>query len=64
MPVVDFEKYCAMLDKAQKENYAYPAVNITTTDTVNAAIEGFAAAKSDGIIQVSTGGGAHASSLP
>ncbi len=61
MPVVDFKKYCAMLDKAQKENYAYPAVNITTTDTINAAIEGFAASKSDGIIQVSTGGGAHAS---
>ena len=61
MPVVDFKKYCAMLDKAQKENYAYPAVNITTTDTINAAIEGFVASKSDGIIQVSTGGGAHAS---
>jgi len=61
MPVVDFKKYCAMLDKAHKEKYAYPAVNITTTDTVNAAIEGFAASKSDGIIQVSTGGGQHAS---
>lgn len=61
MPVVDFPKYCAMLEKAQKEKYAYPAVNITTTDTVNAAIEGFAASKSDGIIQVSTGGGEHAS---
>ena len=61
MPVVDFKKYCAMLDKAKNEKYAYPAVNITTTDTVNAAIEGFAKAKSDGIIQVSTGGGAHAS---
>lgn len=61
MPVVDFNKYCAMLEKAQKEKYAYPAVNITTTDTVNAAIEGFAASKSDGIIQVSTGGGEHAS---
>lgn len=61
MPVVDFPKYCAMLEKAHKEKYAYPAVNITTTDTVNAAIEGFAASKSDGIIQVSTGGGEHAS---
>jgi fructose-bisphosphate aldolase class II len=50
-----------MLEKAHKEKYAYPAVNITTTDTVNAAIEGFAASKSDGIIQVSTGGGEHAS---
>ena len=61
MPVVDFKKYCAMLEKAQKEKYAYPAVNITSSDTVNAAIEGFAASKSDGIIQVSTGGGEHAS---
>lgn len=61
MPIVDYKKYIEMLDKAQNENYAYPAVNITTTDTVNAAIEGFAKAKSDGIIQVSTGGGEHAS---
>jgi fructose-bisphosphate aldolase class II len=50
-----------MLDKAQNEDYAYPAINISSTDTLNAAIEGFAEAKSDGIIQVSTGGGAHAS---
>jgi len=61
MPVVNYQKYVAMLEKAHKEAYAYPAINITTTDTMNAAIEGFAAANSDGIIQVSTGGGAHAS---
>ena len=61
MPIVDYAKYCEMLDKAQNENYAYPAINISSTDTLNAAIEGFAEAKSDGIIQVSTGGGAHAS---
>ncbi len=61
MPVVDYAGYCKMLDNAKKEGYAYPAINITTTDTVNAAIEGFAASKSDGMIQVSTGGGAHAS---
>jgi len=60
MPVVDFKKYVAMLEKAQKEAYAYPAINITTTDTINAAIEGLVAANSDGIIQVSTGGGQHA----
>ena len=60
MPVVNFEKYCAMLDKAKKEKYAYPAINVTTMDTANAAIEGFAKANSDGIIQASTGGGAHA----
>jgi len=61
MPIVDYKKYCEMLDKAQVEGYAYPAINVTATDTMNAAIEGFAEAKSDGIIQVSTGGGAHAS---
>lgn len=61
MPIVTYERYCQMLDKAKAEGYAYPAVNVTTTDTMNAAIEGFAEAKSDGIIQVSTGGGQHAS---
>jgi len=61
MPVVDYQKYVKMLEKAHKESFAYPAINVTTTDTMNAAIEGFAAANSDGIIQVSTGGGAHAS---
>lgn len=61
MPIVDHSKYVAMLKKAHKEGYAYPAINVTQIDTLNAAIEGFAAARSDGIIQVSTGGGAHAS---
>jgi len=61
MPVVNYPKYCEMLDKAKAEHYAYPAINVTTMDTANAAIEGFAEAKSDGLIQVSTGGGAHAS---
>lgn len=60
MPVVNHAKYVAMLEKAHREEFAYPAINITTTDTLNAAIEGFAAANSDGIVQVSTGGGAHA----
>ncbi|MCA9415088.1 MAG: class II fructose-bisphosphate aldolase [Candidatus Omnitrophica bacterium] len=61
MPIVDYPKYCEMLDKAKAGKYAFPAINVTTMDTANAAIEGFAEAKSDGIIQVSTGGGAHAS---
>lgn len=60
MPVVDFKRYCEMLDKAKKEQYAYPAINITSMDSVNAAIEGFAAAKSDGIVQVSMGGAKNA----
>jgi fructose-bisphosphate aldolase, class II len=61
MPVVDHTGYCRMLDAARAGTYAYPAINVTSTDTANAAIEGFVAAKSDGIIQVSIGGGAHAS---
>jgi len=61
MPIVDYKRYCEMLDKANDGDYAYPAINTSNIDTVNAAIEGFVAAKSDGIVQVSTGGGAHAS---
>jgi fructose-bisphosphate aldolase class II len=52
-----------MLDAAQKGNYAYPAVNVTSITTINAALKAFADAKSDGIIQVSTGGGQFASGL-
>ena len=61
MPIVNFERYCEMLDKAHSEAYAFPAINISNLDTLNAAIEGFVEAESDGLIQVSTGGGAHAS---
>ena len=61
MPVVNYEKYCEMLDNAQKHNYAFPAINVTSLETANAVLEGFAEAESDGIIQVSTGGGLHAS---
>ena len=61
MPVVNFEQYCNMLDTAKKNRYAYPAINVTSTETANAALKGFADAKSDGIIQLSTGGGQFAS---
>ena len=50
-----------MLDAAQKGGYAYPAINITSLPTINGALRAFAEAKSDGIIQVSTGGGQFAS---
>ncbi len=61
MPVATPTQYAAMLDAAQKGDYAYPAVNITSITTINAALKAFADAKSDGIIQVSTGGGQFAS---
>lgn len=63
MPVATPKQYNAMLDAAQKGNYAFPAVNVTSITTINAALKAFADANSDGIIQVSTGGGQFASGL-
>ena len=60
MPIATPEVYADMLDRAKNGSFAYPAINITSSQTVNAAIRGFAEAGSDGIIQVSTGGGEYA----
>ncbi len=56
MPIATPEVYAEMLDKAKRESYAYPAINVSSSQTLNAALQGFADAGSDGIIQVSTGG--------
>jgi len=61
MPVVDYKQYVKMLDRAFEKKFAYPAINVTSMVTANAALKGFADAKSDGIIQVSTGGAQFAS---
>ena len=61
MPIATPEVYADMLDRAKAGAFAYPAINITSSQTVNAAIRGFAEAGSDGIIQVSTGGAEYAS---
>jgi fructose-bisphosphate aldolase class II len=63
MPIATPKQYAAMLEAAQKGGYAYPAVNVTSITTINAALKAFADAKSDGIIQFSTGGGEFASGL-
>ena len=63
MPIATPKQYTAMLDAAQSGDYAYPAVNVTSITTINAALKAFADAKSDGIIQFSTGGGQFASGL-
>ena len=55
------ESYNAMLDAAKAGGYAFPAINITSSSSITAAIQGFAEAESDGIIQVSVGGGEYAS---
>ena len=61
MPAVTFERYCGMLDKALKEGFAFPAINVLEIATLNAAIEGFDAAKSDGIVQIGVAAGTHTS---
>ena len=61
MAIATPESYNAMLDAAKAGGYAFPAVNITSSSTVTAAIQGFAEAESDGIIQVSIGGAQYAS---
>src|ERR1044071_7626471 len=61
MPVPDFKTYCAILDRARDGRFALPAANVTSLTTANAVMRGLAEIKSDGIIQISTGGGAFAS---
>ena len=63
MPVATPAQYKKMLETAKKNGYAYPAINVTSMSTANAALKAFADKKSDGIIQVSTGGGKFASGL-
>ncbi|MBA9002425.1 MULTISPECIES: class II fructose-bisphosphate aldolase [Thermomonospora] len=56
MPIATPEVYAEMLDRAKQEGFAFPAINVTSSQTLNAALRGFAEAESDGIIQISTGG--------
>ena len=56
MPIATPDVYAEMLDRAKAGRFAYPAINVTSTETLNAALRGFAEAESDGIVQVSTGG--------
>ncbi|MFI7585782.1 class II fructose-bisphosphate aldolase [Spongisporangium articulatum] len=61
MPIATPEVYAEMIDRAKAGSFAYPAINVTSSQTLNAAIQGFAEAGSDGIVQVSTGGGEYLS---
>ncbi|MEX0580554.1 MAG: class II fructose-bisphosphate aldolase [Mycobacterium sp.] len=63
MPIATPEVYAEMLDRAKEHAFAFPAINCTSSESVNAAIKGFADAGSDGIIQFSTGGAEFASGL-
>ena len=59
MPIATPEIYSEMIDRAKTGGFAFPAVNVTSSQTLNAALRGFAEAESDGIVQVSTGGAAY-----
>lgn len=63
MPVATPKQYAALIDAAQKGDYAYPAVNCSSIATINAALKAFSDMKSDGIIQFSTGAGEFAAGL-
>jgi fructose-bisphosphate aldolase class II len=56
MPIATPDVYAEMLDRAKSRGFAYPAINVTSSETLIAALRGFADAQSDGIVQVSTGG--------
>ncbi len=56
MPIATPEVYNEMLDRAKAGKFAYPAINVTSSQTLHAALRGLAEAESDGIIQMSTGG--------
>jgi fructose-bisphosphate aldolase, class II len=61
MPLATPDSYGEMLDAAMAGGYAYPAINVTSSQTLNAAVRGFAEAESDGIVEVSTGGAGYLS---
>src|SRR3954466_4294805 len=56
MPIATPAAYAEMLAKAKRESFDFPAINVSSSQSLNAALAGFAEAESDGIIQVSTGG--------
>ncbi|MDQ1513422.1 MAG: fructose-bisphosphate aldolase, class, partial [Microbacteriaceae bacterium] len=56
MPVATPEQYAEMLDRAKSGGFAYPAVNVSSSQTINAVLQGLTEAGSDGILQVTTGG--------
>jgi len=61
MPIADYATFCAMIDRARELHFCYPAINVTSLQTANAVLKGLAESQCDGIIQISTGGAAHAS---
>ncbi|NUS74329.1 MAG: class II fructose-bisphosphate aldolase [Corynebacteriales bacterium] len=61
MPIATPQVYAEMIDRAKGGRFAYPAINVSSSQTLNAALRGFSEARSDGIIQLSFGGAEYAS---
>ncbi|MET0590908.1 MAG: class II fructose-bisphosphate aldolase, partial [Naasia sp.] len=56
MPIATPDQYAEMLDRAKEGGFAYPAINVSSSQTINSVLQGLTEAGSDGIIQVTTGG--------
>ncbi|TFC05964.1 class II fructose-bisphosphate aldolase [Cryobacterium adonitolivorans] len=56
MPIATPDQYAEMLNKAKSKGFAYPAFNVSSSQSINAVLQGLTEAGSDGIIQVTTGG--------
>jgi fructose-bisphosphate aldolase class II len=56
MAIPSPEQYAQMLDAALAGGYALAAVNVSSSQTLNAALRGFDDAGADGIVQITTGG--------
>jgi fructose-bisphosphate aldolase, class II len=56
MPVATADQYEEMFDAAAAGGYAVAAVNVTSSETLNAALRGLEDAGADGIVQITTGG--------
>ena len=61
MPAASTSDFQRLIDRASQGHFALASINVTSTNTANAALAGFVQAKADGILQISTGGGEHAS---
>lgn len=61
MPAASTSDFHHLIDQAGKGHYALASINVTSTNTANAALAGFVQANANGIVQISTGGAEHAS---
>ena len=52
MPIATFDRYCAMLDNAKRGRFPYRGINVSGLEALNAVLEGFAEARSDGVLKV------------